>query len=233
MLLWSRATVRTGIAGDAFFLPGAPAGPAGIQVSPTATTSEQSRPALRRELWARRAAQPLAARAAAGRLICAHLARAPWLKAGAAVGLYVSRDSEVSTAPLRELARQRGCRVYLPRITDFAAHRMLLIRDPGTPLILNRYRIGEPGGGAHITLAALDVVLMPLVGFDAAGNRLGNGAGYYDRFLAPRLGRHGRPRLIGIAFECQRLAVLAPRPHDVPLDAIITERGLHDFQRRT
>ncbi len=181
----------------------------------------------------RRAAQPRAARTAAERLIRAHLAHAPWLRPGMSVGLYVSRDSEVSTAPLRELARQRGCRVYLPRITDYLAHRMLLVPEPGTALLLNRYRIGEPRGGAHIALPALDLVLTPLVGFDAAGNRLGNGAGYYDRFLAPRLGRSGRPVLIGIAFECQRLPSLTPRAHDVPLDAVITECGLHYFQRRT
>lgn len=227
MLLWSRATVRTGIAGDASFPTRR------TFVSPTATNPARSRPALRRELWAQRAAQPRAARTAAERLIRAHLARAPWLRPGVSVGLYVSRDSEVSTVPLRELARERGCRVYLPRITDFVAHRMLLVPDPGTALCLNRYRIGEPRGGAHIQLQALDVVLAPLVGFDAAGNRLGNGAGYYDRFLAPRLGRCGSPVLIGIAFECQRLPALAPRAHDVPLDAVITECGLHYFQRRS
>ena len=198
----------------------------------SAVTTTPSRRSLRRELWARRAAQPRAARAAAERLICAHLARAPWLKPGLAVGLYVSRDSEVSTTPLRALARIRGCRIYLPRITDFFAHRLLLVADRGAPLRLNRYRIAEPPGSAHLALPALDVVLTPLVGFDAAGNRLGNGAGYYDRFLMRRLGRRGRPLLIGIAFECQRLAALAPRDHDVPLDAVITENGIEYFQRR-
>ncbi len=201
-------------------------------MSPTATTPVRSRPALRRELWARRAAQPRSARAAAVARIRAHLARAPWLKPGIAVGLYVSRDSEVDSAPLRALLRTRGCRVYLPRITNFAAHRMQLVADPGTALRLNRYRIGEPAGGAHITLQALQVVLTPLVGFDAAGNRLGNGAGYYDRFLAGRLGRRGKPLLLGVAFECQRLATLAPGPHDVPLDAVVTENGIQYFERR-
>ena len=134
--------------------------------------------------------------------------------------------------PLRALARARGCRVYLPRITDFRTHRMLLVADLCTPLRLNRYRIAEPRGGTHLALPALDVVLTPLVGFDAAGNRLGNGAGYYDRFLARRLGRRGRPLLIGIAFECQRLESLAPRAHDVPLDAVVTENGIQYFHRR-
>ncbi|HVN99669.1 MAG TPA: 5-formyltetrahydrofolate cyclo-ligase [Steroidobacteraceae bacterium] len=187
---------------------------------------------LRRELRARRAAQPPAARRAAERLICARLARAPWFRAGLDVALYLSRDAEVDTAPLLALARRRGCRVFLPRITDYAAHRMLMVPAAGAQRLLGRYRIAEPRGGARRPAAAFAIVLMPLVGFDGAGNRLGNGAGYYDRFLANRRGRHGKPLLIGIAYECQRLEALAPGVHDVPLDAVITERGLHCFQRR-
>jgi 5-formyltetrahydrofolate cyclo-ligase len=188
---------------------------------------------LRRELWARRAAQPRAARRAAARLICAHLARAPWFRPGIAVGLYLSRDSEVDTSPLLALARRRGCRLYLPRITDFTAHRMQLVRDCGARRARNRYRIAEPRGAASLPAQAFALVLMPLVGFDNAGNRLGNGAGYYDRFVANRRGRGGRPLLIGIAFECQRLDALPTAAHDVPLDGVITERGLQYFRRRS
>jgi 5-formyltetrahydrofolate cyclo-ligase len=199
---------------------------------PPAAARDPVRARLRRELRARRAAQPRNVRRAAERLIRSHLARADWFRPGLTVGLYLSRDSEVDTAPLLTLARQRNCRVYLPRITDYVAHRMLLVRDRGARRVLNRYRIAEPRGGARLAAAAFPVILMPLVGFDAAGNRLGNGAGYYDRFLANRRGRYGKPLLIGIAFECQRLDALAVAAHDVPLDAVITERGLHYFRRR-
>jgi 5-formyltetrahydrofolate cyclo-ligase len=202
-------------------------------VTTTAVSLTSARRSLRRELWARRAAQPLTARRAAARLICAHLARAPWFRPGIAVGLYLARDSEVDTAALLALARRRGCRVYLPRITDYAAHRMQLARDGGARRTLNRYRIAEPRGAATLPAQALALVLMPLVGFDRAGNRLGNGAGYYDRFVANRRGRGGRPLLIGIAFECQRLEAIPAAAHDVPLDGVITERGLHYFQRRS
>ena len=201
-------------------------------MTPPAPAKDPVRARLRRELWARRAAQPRAARRAAEQLICSYLAAAPWFRPGIAVGLYLSRDSEVDTAPLLALARQRECRVYLPRIIDCVAHRMLLVRDSGARRVLNRYRIAEPRGGARLPAAAFLVILMPLVGFDAAGNRLGNGAGFYDRFLANRRGRNGKPLLIGIAFECQRLDSLAAAAHDVPLDAVITERGLHYFKRR-
>lgn len=172
------------------------------------------------------------ARAAGERSICASLAASPWLRPGTAIGLYVSRGTEVSTLPLRTLARRRGCRVYLPRITDFILRRMLLLPDPGPAMRLNRYRIAEPVGGAPIRPEALAVVLMPLVGFDDSGNRLGNGAGFYDRLLARRARTRGAPVLVGIAFECQRCPKLPAAAHDVPLDAVITEHGIQFFARK-
>ena len=193
------------------------------------STPFSSRPRLRRELRARRRALAPAARHAAEAAIRAALARSAWLRPGNAVSLYVDRGPEVRTAPLRALARGRGCRVYLPRITDFAGQRMSLYRDLGGPMRRNRFAIGEPLGGERLAPGSLDVALMPLVGFDDAGNRLGNGAGYYDRLLAWRRGRRGSPVLVGIAFECQRCPPLEAMPHDVPLDAVITERGIQFF----
>jgi len=194
--------------------------------------SPQSRPALRRALLARRAALAPAARAAAQRRILEQVSRLPALRPGAAVGLYVSRGSEVATGSIRALARSRGCRVYLPLITDRENIQMEFHADHGRPLRQNRYQIGEPIGGRLIAAPALALVLMPLVGMDDAGNRLGNGAGYYDRWLAFRLGTRGTPLLVGLAFECQRHAFIAPQAHDVPLDAVITENGLQLFAPR-
>ncbi|WP_137153080.1 5-formyltetrahydrofolate cyclo-ligase [Devosia sp. FKR38] len=71
-----------------------------------------------------------------------------------------------------------------------------------------------------------DVVLMPLLGFDKHGTRLGYGGGYYDRTLAAM---HKTPRLIGLAFAAQELDHIPREPHDVPLDAIITEAGVRHF----
>lgn len=79
----------------------------------------------------------------------------------------------------------------------------------------------------------LDVILLPLVAVDARGWRLGSGAGFYDRSLAHlRYGRRWRrPRLIGVAYEFQRVAQLEPQPWDVPLDAVVTERGFYPTAR--
>ena len=91
----------------------------------------------------------------------------------------------------------------------------------------NRFNIEEPtlDSTAIIELTAHDCLLMPLVGFDAKGNRLGMGGGFYDRTLAPlqRLcDGPPRPLLIGVAHDCQQVPVLPIEPWDIPLDVIIT-----------
>jgi len=74
-------------------------------------------------------------------------------------------------------------------------------------------------------------VLVPLVAFDDAGNRLGMGAGYYDRSFAFRRAAPSPPLLVGVGYEFQRVPALAAQPWDVPLDAVLTERGLQRFPR--
>lgn len=134
--------------------------------------------------------------------------------------------------PLRTLAARRGSRVYLPRIVNYLTQRMEFVPDHGARLRPNRFRIGEPAHSSRIGARALSVVLLPLVGFDSEGHRLGSGAGYYDRLLAFRRHTLGTPLLVGIAFECQRCPRLDPAPHDVPLDAVVTEAGIQFFKRR-
>lgn len=75
----------------------------------------------------------------------------------------------------------------------------------------------------------LDAVFLPLLGFDRDGARLGSGAGYYDRALALRLERPAPPHLIGVAFAVQEMPALPRDPWDVPLDAVVTERGWLDM----
>jgi 5-formyltetrahydrofolate cyclo-ligase len=105
---------------------------------------------------------------------------------------------------------------------------------PGVALRENVYGILEPVGGiaAHIPAKHLDVILLPLVAVDARGWRLGSGAGFYDRRLSHRRGpRHWRrPRLIGIAYEFQRVPTLEPSKWDVPVDGVITENGFYSFR---
>ncbi len=101
---------------------------------------------------------------------------------------------------------------------------------------VNQYGITEPDPDSTqlVCRGRLDLVLVPLVAFDGNGNRLGMGAGYYDRtfhFLRHR--RHWlKPRLVGLAFDMQRVADLQPAAWDVPLNAVVTETGLTRFPRK-
>jgi 5-formyltetrahydrofolate cyclo-ligase len=186
---------------------------------------------IRRRLRKRRAELTAAQRAAGARAITEHIAATRWLRGGRSIGLYVSIGAEVPTDALRALAARRHCPVYLPNIVDYRYHRMVFARDDGALPSINRLGIPEPAALRIIPVRALSVVLLPILGFDRHGTRLGTGGGYYDRIFAYRRHRHSwhRPLLVGIAFQCQLLPVIERGSHDVPLDAIVTEDGISIF----
>ncbi len=96
---------------------------------------------------------------------------------------------------------------------------------PGDALAANRYGIPEPDVATTSLLdaAAMQFVAVPLVGFDASGQRLGMGGGWYDRTFAFRHDVPAPPWLAGVAFSTQRIDALAPQTWDVRMDAICTE----------
>lgn len=145
---------------------------------------------------------------------------------------YVAADAEADPGPFLAAARFRKRRVYLPVVGASGSGRLRFTETgAGQPLSPNRFGIPEPLSGAVVSPLFLDLVLVPLVGVDDQGNRIGMGAGFYDRTFQFLNGRAGwrKPRLVGVAYECQRVARLAPSPWDVPLDAVVTEAGLHWF----
>ena len=197
---------------------------------PALTASDPTdRDALRRTLRARRAALPPAERRSAAARQLLALARSTLLRPGSWIALYVATGSEAPTAELLALAQRRGCHVCLPRITDARGARMQFVHWRGGALQPGPFGIRAPRGGAVVPAQRMALVLVPLLGFDARGTRLGSGAGYYDRLLAFRTGRRGPPHVVGLAFEAQRSARLPRARHDVPLDGVLTEHGLHLF----
>ena len=98
-------------------------------------------------------------------------------------------------------------------------------------MIRNRFGIPEPDvrGGGLIAARDLDLVIVPLLGFDKACNRIGMGGGYYDRSFAfaRRLEHISAPFMLGFAHEAQRVESLQVRPWDIPLDAVATQRRLY------
>jgi 5-formyltetrahydrofolate cyclo-ligase len=147
------------------------------------------------------------------------------------IACYLSQDNEFNCMPFIEavLTAKKNC--FLPVLSEqkkqalqFAAYH------PNTRLCLNRYNILEPEDKTFIAHEQLDLVLVPLVGFDLKGGRLGMGGGYYDRTFA-FLNHHKtkKPRLIGLAYECQYVPDIPIEQHDVPLQAVITEKKWYNF----
>jgi 5-formyltetrahydrofolate cyclo-ligase len=198
----------------------------------TAQAVERSR--LRVQLRAQRRAVSADERINASRQFARILRRSHLLRPGQRIAVYLAHDHEADPRMVVRLARRNRCALYLPTIIDYRLRRMefrLYARD--TRLRPNRYGIAEPERGvARIAAQRLDLVLVPLVAVDPRGTRLGTGAGFYDRCLQHlRAGRRWRrPKLIGLGYEFQRVGALAAAPWDVPLDALITEKGLYLLQ---
>ncbi len=145
---------------------------------------------------------------------------------------YWAADGEVDPAPLMALARQRHKRCFLPVLRPHPQRKLwFLPYSPGDPLTRNRFGIPEPDvRRRHVALAwELDIILVPLVAFDSECRRLGMGGGFFDRTLAYMRYRSAwrRPRLIGLAHECQRVDRLPTQPWDVPLDMVVTESRIY------
>ncbi|MEW5973222.1 MAG: 5-formyltetrahydrofolate cyclo-ligase [Pseudomonadota bacterium] len=165
--------------------------------------------------------------------IIASLRQHPAFRRARRIACYWPADGEADMRLLSVLTSSRQS-LYLPILTRGSRLRFAQWQ-PHSPMRLNRFRIPEPRHRTIDLLFAreLDLVLMPLVGFDDDGNRLGMGGGFYDRTLAFRHARRRwrKPLLIGVAFELQRCPPLPAEPWDVPLDGIVTEDGVRLFDR--
>jgi 5-formyltetrahydrofolate cyclo-ligase len=139
------------------------------------------------------------------------------LRRGVTVASYTPIGSEADPASFHEAAIEAGCRIALPHVTSRAAPMRFLQWDGVAPLVEGPFQLRQP----HANAAALcpDIILAPLLGFDHAGNRIGQGAGHYDRaFTAyPYAWR------VGIAWSVQQVDKLITDPWDVALHAIATE----------
>jgi 5-formyltetrahydrofolate cyclo-ligase len=134
--------------------------------------------------------------------------------------------SEVDVRPLMFALREKGAILVLPAILDKTT---IVFRELVRGVELIDMGFGTYGPGPEAKVIEPGMMLVPLAAFDSHGHRIGYGAGYYDRAIARLAERGMKPRLIGIAFDCQRIERVPDEPHDVPLDAILTESGLRAF----
>lgn len=178
---------------------------------------------LRRELRAKRDALPSSARLAAARSIEARLAYLPRVEVASVAHCYVGIGSEVATMPLIRGMLGRGQRVLAPRVQgpDKLEHLELTDLDS---LVDGPMGLREPDANTatRVDLGEVDAMLVPGLGFDRRGFRLGYGGGYYDRTLAELRG-HRRALVVGIAFDLQLVDELPREAHDQPVDVLVTE----------
>ena len=193
------------------------------------TSTDRERRQLRRELRAKRRALPDAIRVLADGAIQAHLKRLPEYRRARRIALYLAFDGEPSLGSLVEAGRLHGKRFYVPVLRGMTMRFAEL--EPGASLRPNLFGIMEPKLGARLDARRLDLVLTPLVAFDDRGVRVGVGRGYYDRCF--RFLRHRkawrRPKLLGVAYELQRVPRLTPSSWDIPLWGVTTETGSQRF----
>jgi 5-formyltetrahydrofolate cyclo-ligase len=188
------------------------------------------RPQLRRMLRkARRALTPSQQRQAA-RGLYKQLAQQPLFRRAKHISLYLPTDGEIDPRVLLRAAQRRGKATYLPVLSAWPRTKMVFQRiRPGEKLKPNRFRILEPRHNLarQRKVWALDLVLLPLVGFDDVGGRLGMGGGFYDRSLAYLARRKNwrKPTLLGLAHECQKVERLAQASWDVPLHGTVTDKA--------
>ena len=183
---------------------------------------------LRKSLRRQRIAIGRAQRNHCARRAAMQLLRWRRLRQARHIAIHLSTRSELSTATLIDRLLRQGRKLWAPVTRGSAEMRFVPLRRGGKlrrgPLgLLQPARTRPRRSTAHI-----DLILLPLLGFDAQGHRLGNGGGYYDRALAGfRPGR--RPLLVGYAYTAQEMPMIPAEPWDVRLDAVVTEKGLRRF----
>jgi 5-formyltetrahydrofolate cyclo-ligase len=139
------------------------------------------------------------------------------------VMVYTSKEKEVNTIPLITALFKRGNPVIVPIIVkEDVSLRLSYLRDFSV-LVPSTFGVPEPiGNEIPATGENVDTIILPMLGFDRTGGRMGYGAGYYDRFLA----KNKNIQKIGIAFACQEYDRLPVDEMDIPMDIIITEEDI-------
>lgn len=191
--------------------------------------STTARERLRTQLRAARVQLNAVARIAAADALMSTLEQLPEFLVDTRVAGYWAIGGEMSLHAAFARLRRRQQTYCLP-IIEAARQLSFAAWEPGQSLRANRFGIPEPDVDAKQRLhpQAIDLVLVPLLGFDRRGHRLGAGGGYYDRSFAflGDCARPAQPLLVGIGYHFQELPELTPETWDVALDFIATDREL-------
>lgn len=141
------------------------------------------------------------------------------------VAIYLPNDGEIDTKYIQNFLKKMQISTYLPILVG----KRLKFAKIGKNFRKNRYGIDEPVFTHILSAKRMNIIFMPLVGFDKHRNRIGMGGGFYDRTLGFK--KHQKifknPKLYGLAFDCQRVEKLDAKPWDVQLDRIITPSEIY------
>ena len=188
---------------------------------------QQQRTQLRDSLRQARRALSAEQQSAAARTVADKIIGMAGFQAASRTAFYLATDGELDPRPLLDHALASGKSCYLPVIAaddggDSEPLGFAPFHDDSV-LTVNKWGIGEPPAVDLLPATELDLVVVPLVGFDARCFRLGMGKGFYDRSFSFKLSdQTRRPLLLGLAHACQRVDGLLAESWDVRMDAVIT-----------
>jgi 5-formyltetrahydrofolate cyclo-ligase len=187
--------------------------------------------ALRRQLRQERQQLSPRQQRQAARKLYQNLNRSGLLNKHQRIGIYLANDGEISPNYFLPLLRKRKKKCYAPILDPINMTRMRFqLIGPSTRWVKNRFGITEPAYQPRFSSPArfISLILMPLVAFDASGNRLGMGGGFYDRaFSFKRNTSTDTPELVGIAHELQRQDRLDANDWDIPMTTVVTDHAIY------
>lgn len=145
------------------------------------------------------------------------------------LAVYLALPEEVQTQPLITAAWEAGKKVYLPVVIRKGQAMRFAPYTPDTTLVQDAMHLDVPDVevSQYIDATQLDMVVAPLVAFDAKGNRIGMGGGFYDRTFAFKKQNTEKPLLIGMAYDVQQVEHIEVQAWDVPLDRVVTEKNVY------
>jgi 5-formyltetrahydrofolate cyclo-ligase len=158
-----------------------------------------------------------------------HIINSEYLASAKSIAAFIAFNGEINPEYILSDAATQHATIYMPVVQN--NFKMLFAPyTSNSKLIPNRYQMPEPEHRIDdlVSAAEIDIILTPLLAFDSQGNRLGMGAGYYDRALAIRK-TQTKPLLIGLAYEFQKQESLVANDWDIPMDMVATEAQLYQF----
>lgn len=193
-------------------------------------TAPESRKMIRDKIRLRRQSLNESFQKQAALNIVEQLKSHPKFVSGQHIALYLANDGELNLQEVIQWCWRNNKNVYLPIIHPFSSKHLLFIRyHKDSKMLPNRFNILEPqlNQVEIMPVEKLHIICTPLVAFDKSGARLGMGGGFYDRTLAPLLGKQNSchpttPYFIGLAHDCQQVEVIQAEDWDIPMPEIIT-----------